>query len=153
MQDIDLLQRRLLHPRERLRQRQALLQQLAQRMSSAAAQQLERRAWQVHQAGLHWQREAPALGERAHRLARLRTRLATHTARELAAHAAHLRTLASNLDHLNPQAVLERGYSIARNAAGAIVRTASQLSERQKLSLQFARGGAEVVVERKRDDG
>ncbi len=147
MQAADILQHRLIHPRERLARQQATLQQLARRLAGAAAQHLQRRAWQTHQAGLHWQRAAPALLPRQHQLGRLHARLRTHTGQQLAAHAARLRALASNLDHLNPQGVLERGYSIVRDTNGVIVRGAATLHARQKLELQFARGQAAVTVD------
>ena len=151
MQTLDMLQRRLVHPRERLMQQQDRLQQLARRILSATTQQLQRRAWQVHQAGLNWQAGAPPLQERAHRLARLHARLRTHAAQQLTAHRARLLTLGSNLEHLNPQAVLERGYNITRKADGSLVRASADIVEAESLGLQFARGGALVSVVRKLD--
>lgn len=146
MQTLDLLQRRLIHPRERLAQQTDLLQQLARRMSQAAAQQLERCAWQTHQASLHWQRAAPPLLPRAHHLARLCQRLRARAAQQMARHEARLQTLGSNLTHLNPQAVLERGYSIARKVDGTVVRAAHEVSVRERLALQLAQGDIEVNV-------
>lgn len=52
------------------------------------------------------------------------------------------------LGHLDPRAVLERGYSIVRDAQGGIVRDAAQLQTGQALELGFAQGSAQVRVEK-----
>ncbi|GAA5234858.1 exodeoxyribonuclease VII large subunit [Verticiella sediminum] len=48
---------------------------------------------------------------------------------------------------LGPQETLARGYAIARDDSGAVVRSASALRDGQRLSLDFAQGGADVTVE------
>jgi exodeoxyribonuclease VII large subunit len=53
----------------------------------------------------------------------------------------------AELGHLDPQAVLERGYSIVRDAQGEVVRDAAALEVRAQLDVTFARGGATVRVE------
>ena len=58
--------------------------------------------------------------------------------------------LATQLSHLNPTAVLARGYSITRRSDGRIVRAAAELALGERLSLTFADGGAQVRVEAKR---
>jgi exonuclease VII large subunit len=45
--------------------------------------------------------------------------------------------------------VLERGYSIAETANGAIVRDAATLQVGEMLKVSFARGQAETEVKRK----
>ena len=62
---------------------------------------------------------------------------------------ARLAGLAAHIGHLNPQAVLERGYSIARDAQGGVVRDSASLRGGETLALTFARGGANVRVESK----
>jgi exodeoxyribonuclease VII large subunit len=54
----------------------------------------------------------------------------------------------SHLLHLNPQRVLERGYSITETADGAIIRDSAQLSEEQELKVTLGRGWAGVRVKR-----
>ena len=58
----------------------------------------------------------------------------------------HLDRLASNLDHLNPQSVLARGYSLVKNAQDQIVRNAAALKPGETLSLHFYRGSATADV-------
>ena len=80
-------------------------------------------------------------------LARLRAGLARAWARH--PDRARLATLAAHLGHLNPRAVLERGYSITRDAQGQVVRDGAILKEGERLALTFARGEASARVESK----
>lgn len=57
-----------------------------------------------------------------------------------------LERLANSLQHLNPSAVLERGYSLVRNADGQLVRNSETLSEGDMLAIQFAVGQTDVRV-------
>lgn len=57
-----------------------------------------------------------------------------------------LQRLAQNLDHLNPQGVLERGYSLTRNANGKIIRNSDELKPGDKLQLTFAQGAADAAI-------
>jgi len=106
MQTVDALSRRLVHPRERLRTSRQLLEQLAARLSSAAARKLDN-------------------------------------------FAAQLAALKAGLVSLNPSAVLERGYSLTRNAAGEVVVDAGRVAEGDRLTTTLAKGWIESEVRRK----
>jgi exodeoxyribonuclease VII large subunit len=70
--------------------------------------------------------------------------------RERIAHASrHLDRLAQNLAHLNPQAVLERGYAIVATAEGTIVQDAAQVAPGDAVTMTFAHGGAAATVTRR----
>jgi exodeoxyribonuclease VII large subunit len=58
---------------------------------------------------------------------------------------------AAHLKHLNPQHVLERGYSITETGAGKIVRDGSGLAVGEEVKITFARGWAGAQVKRKGD--
>ena len=51
--------------------------------------------------------------------------------------------------HLNPQGVLDRGYSIVTAADGSVVQDAGALALGDTLDLRFARGDASAKVTRK----
>ena len=53
----------------------------------------------------------------------------------------------AHLKHLDPARVLERGYSIAVDPSGAIVREAAQLASGDLIELKFARGRAQAKVQ------
>jgi len=61
--------------------------------------------------------------------------------------ARRLAELASALDALSPLAVLERGYSLAADASGRLVRDAGELKPGDRVELRFHRGraGADIV--------
>jgi exodeoxyribonuclease VII large subunit len=71
------------------------------------------------------------------------------------AHAVHragarLERLQASLASLDPAAVLARGYSITRNAAGELLRDAAAVREGERLSTTLARGELESEVRKKR---
>ena len=57
-----------------------------------------------------------------------------------------LNALAAQLELLNPQRTLERGYAIVRDAKGQIVRDPAQIHARDTLTVKLANGSAEVGV-------
>ena len=57
-----------------------------------------------------------------------------------------LQRLEAGLTHLNPQAVLSRGFSIVRNPAGAIIRDSHEIATGQAIEIAFARGHAQARV-------
>lgn len=54
--------------------------------------------------------------------------------------------LGQNLQHLNPQAVLTRGYAFVQNADGAIISNSDQLKSGDDVSLTFGTGSAEATI-------
>jgi exodeoxyribonuclease VII large subunit len=54
--------------------------------------------------------------------------------------------LTLNLQHLNPNAVLNRGYALAQTREGAIVRASSQIAEGDLINIRFAEGSAEAEI-------
>jgi exodeoxyribonuclease VII large subunit len=61
--------------------------------------------------------------------------------------AAKLERLCAELAHLDPKAVLTRGYSIVRDADGRLVTSAGQLNVGQPIDVVLAAGGARARVE------
>ena len=69
------------------------------------------------------------------------TKLITRKKEELSHLTARLRTL-------SPQATMERGYSIVRNAKGEIVKMATSLKVGEKINLDFSAGSASAITEK-----
>ena len=59
-----------------------------------------------------------------------------------------LGALCAHLEHLNPQAVLSRGYSIVTRSDGVIVRDSKELEIGAPVDLTLARGRATARVEK-----
>ncbi len=57
-----------------------------------------------------------------------------------------LQRLEAGLTHLNPEAVMSRGFSIVRNPAGAIIRSSHEIAAGQALEIAFAQGHAQAQV-------
>jgi exodeoxyribonuclease VII large subunit len=150
MQHVDHLARRLVHPDARLRAQAELLGQLRLRLGQAAGRISAEGRWRVvrllqrAQAGLP--NTDKLLATSLQLVARLRA--ATHTTLERAGSACARR--AASLSHLDPAAVLGRGYSVVRDRSGRIVLRGASLAAGDLLDISFAEGGADARVERSR---
>ena len=60
---------------------------------------------------------------------------------------ARLLALHQQVQHLDPQQVLARGYSVVRDAAGQVVSRSTAIAAGDQLQLTFAQGGAQVEVQ------
>jgi exodeoxyribonuclease VII large subunit len=149
MQRLDILSRRLVHPGERIRNQLGELRHLAARLSAASARALEDHAWRLREAGLRLTACAPAVAELRSSCVELARRLRGAARRRLEAATALAARLDAHLKHLNPQSVLERGYSITHDPRGAVVRDAGQLAVGEALRTTFSKGWAEATVTRK----
>jgi exodeoxyribonuclease VII large subunit len=149
LQRLDLLAHRLLHPGERIRNQLSELRHLATRLTGAWARGLDDLGWQVRELGLRLKGGAPDLEGRHRESKDLARRLREAARLRLDATATWLARLDANLKHLNPQSVLERGYSITESAGGAIVRDAARLAVGEDVTIVFAKGRADARVLRK----
>src|SRR5207245_4290414 len=79
-------------------------------------------------------------------LMQLRTRLALALGHRVHRCTAQLERLQASLASLDPTAVLGRGYSITRNAAGEVLRDAAQTREGERLFTTLAHGSIQSKV-------
>jgi exodeoxyribonuclease VII large subunit len=147
MQRVDLVSRRLVHPAARLQTQHLGLSSLAQRLARAIAT-----------AGRQRERDLAAQGQRL--LRQMRTPIPQHalvahalgrwqrgTADQFDAIGLRIAALDAGMRHLNPQGVLDRGYSIVTTTGGTVVQDSAGLAVGDALNLRFARGevGAKVT--------
>lgn len=144
-QRLDSLSRRLRHPAQQLAARRQHLEHLANRLRQAAGLQRERARQRSERLQERLKGARPDLAALREQVLRQRSALAR--AWQSRPDAQRLAALKSHLQHLNPQAVLERGYSITRDVQGNVVRDASTLAPGDALELTLARGSARVRVE------
>lgn len=149
MQRLDFLSRRLTHPGERIRNQVIHLQHLASRLRGEWRRSAEERSWALRDMAQRLRAAAPDTEMRVQQQQALARRLRGAVRERMTAAAERVGGIRSHLLHLNPQRVLERGYSITETVDGAIVRDSAQLGEAQELKLTLARGWAEVRVRRK----
>ena len=146
MQHLDHLQKRLVHPGERLRHQRAQLGHLSQRLSRASHHHLDTQRWQMRQLNDRISSARPNVAPLIQRRAHLSTRLSLALQNRLVFAQGEIARLAGNLDHLNPQAILERGYSIARDEQGNLVRDSGAVQVGSEVGLTFAVGAAKAKV-------
>ena len=147
MQHLDYLGKRLLHPGERIKAESRQMAHLANQLRSAATHVLDAAGWNLSGL-LHRLRSArPDIDAHLARQQALRLRLQYGQARVLQQHETRSAKMQASLAHLNPRAVLERGYGIIEKTDGQIVRSAQQVATGESLRLTFARGAAQTRVE------
>jgi exodeoxyribonuclease VII large subunit len=82
-------------------------------------------------------------------LAQLSARLALAAAHRFDQLEAQIARLKASLASLNPTAVLERGYSLTRNAQGEVIMDAARVAEGERLTTTLAKGWIESEVRTK----
>ena len=147
MQHLDYLGKRMVHPGERIGAELRHMGHLANRLRSATSHALDAVKWNLSGLARRLRDGLPDIDAHSASQRDLRLRLQHGQARLLEQHAARLGRMQANLDHLNPQAVLERGYSIVAKLGGQIVRSSQQVAAGEVLRLTFARGAAQTKVE------
>ena len=146
MQGLDNLARRLTHPGERLRHQAETVDQLGRQLARAVQSQLQARQWQLASLATRLGASRPNVAELLRRQSAGEQRLRLAMRHSLAAAGGQVSALAAQLSNLNPEAVLDRGYSIVSKEDGSIVRDANQLALDESVGLRFARGGVTATI-------
>jgi exodeoxyribonuclease VII large subunit len=79
-------------------------------------------------------------------LAQMAYRLNSNINQHLQTKQHNLVRLSQNLQHLNPQAVLTRGYAFVQNSTGAIIASSAQLQAGDEVTLTFGAGSADATI-------
>lgn len=137
---LDHLARRLKHPAAALAAQNERLRELGQRLARAFARQDEHRQWRLIDLATRLRRRLAAPLPPAQQLAELARRLPLAAAKQIDYNRHRLAQLARGLALLDPQQVLDRGYAIATNARGEVLRDARQATLGETLALRLARG-------------
>jgi exodeoxyribonuclease VII large subunit len=148
MQRLDYLSKCLVHPGDALRNRMQHLTHLANRLCGGWRRYSDTRSWEVRGIARELAAASPDLAHLERERVDLGRRLRDAARGRLDTAASGLSAIESHLKHLNPQLVLERGYSIAADAAGKVVRDAAQIAAGDALTVTFARGAAVTQVEK-----
>ncbi|MBI1892204.1 MAG: exodeoxyribonuclease VII large subunit [Burkholderiales bacterium] len=145
-QAVDNLTHRLLSPAALIRHERLKLHAMQTRMAHASRAPLDQARYALMRAGTRLNAHLPstkpqrvALKDEARRIM---IAMATLQVRRRQAVAA----LQAQLDLLNPQRTLERGYAIVTDERGKIVRTPRQLRPGQNMTVRVAAGTAQVGI-------
>jgi exodeoxyribonuclease VII large subunit len=145
-QRVDLAARRLVHPAARLAQQSESTRRLAERLARAFTVRRDTLAQRVAVAQARLARELRAPMPQAQRLAAASRELAKVGRDRLARFRGDVERLADALAHLNPAAVLDRGYAIVHRDGKMVVTDSRQLAVGDRVTLTFARGRAQADV-------
>ena len=145
-QYLDTLSHRLLHPAQTLLQQREHLLNLQRRLDSSLWQNSTRGRNLLSNLTRRLLLARPDTTRHARRLDALAPKLRNEWQTTLNNKASDIARLASSLAHLNPEAVLSRGYSIVTDEAGKILRDSSTLEPNDRIAVCFHRGRAEATV-------
>lgn len=151
MQRVDFLGRRLVHPGQYIGSQGERLSHIAARLRQVQRNQLQALRLRLDLLRSAMTSRRPDLQRLQLRCGELFVRLRNATRGAMQARSSRIEALQGHLEHLNPQSVLSRGYSIVRRADGAIVRDSAQIAVGAEVDLTFARGTAGARIERKTD--
>jgi exodeoxyribonuclease VII large subunit len=147
-QRIDEAARRLRAPEQRLTAARERLDLATRRLARAQSAVVHDRARSLNYAAGRLKTAAPSIDLRFNRIDALRERLVRGVEQRL-----RVATLASTsarqrLALLDPKGILERGYAIATDANGAIIRDASIVKPGQRVTIEVERGrfATEVIA-------
>ncbi|MCB4812183.1 exodeoxyribonuclease VII large subunit [Methylovorus menthalis] len=129
--------------------RQALLQaqaQLSRRLSRAMQQLLSQRMQHMDYLTRRLLSPSQQIAHRGHQLQQWQWRLQQAMRQKLGRQAQQLQSLQQNLMHLNPQAILSRGYTLAYAEDGSLLKSVQHLQSGDGIRLQLADGQASASI-------
>jgi len=145
-QALDTLDHRLQHPAQRLAQQRENLRNLQRRLDSALSQNSTRGRNALAGLTRRLLLARPNTGRLARRLEALTPKLHAEWQQTLHNKAGDLTRLAASIIHLNPNAVLARGYSIVTDQAGRILNDSRSLEPNDRIAVHFHSGRADAQV-------
>jgi exodeoxyribonuclease VII large subunit len=148
-QRLDLAAGRLRHPADLLRQRRERNAALAHRLGAALRHRLGRQRFELARLGDRLGRRRPDLRFAGQQLKHLQKNLAAAAAADVARRRGRLDRLADRLAALDPTAVLARGYSMAIDADGHIIKSAEDVELGSEITVHVAQGRLAARVEQK----
>ncbi|PHV07444.1 exodeoxyribonuclease VII large subunit [Janthinobacterium sp. BJB412] len=145
-QTLDNHTRRLLSPAAQIRQQRLKLLALSTAMTHANRAPLAQARGGLDRLSGRLAARRPDVRAARQQLAGLQHRGALCMGSLLGQRRDALGALAAQLELLNPQRTLERGYAIVTDAKGAVLRSPAQLKPRQSLTVRLAEGSAQIDV-------
>ena len=145
-QRVDALARRLVHPAARLVRQRHDAAALAGRLDRAHRNQLMATGYAMRELDRRLSRLLRQPLPQAAQLAPLHDAMQRAASSRLERSRTQVTALGRSLAHLNPQAVLERGYAIVTTADGVIVDAAAKLAVGDEVTMAFARGTADATI-------
>lgn len=122
------------------------LKQLNQQLTRMMQYLLNQRSQSIDYLARRLTSPQQRIAQQKQQLTQLNYRLNTAVNQQLQTKQHNLLRLKQNLTHLNPQAVLKRGYAFVQNKVGNIVASSQQLKNGDSVTLTFGVGSAEATI-------
>lgn len=145
MQQVDILNHRLIYPGDRIKQQLIHLHHLQERFVKAWEYQMVKKCWKLFELNQRINTMGFAIARLDQRQKELTARFRYASSCYLERLAIQLRHFQAELSHLNPQSVLERGYSITY-LQDKVVSNSKQIHSGDKIKVKFAHGTCEADV-------
>lgn len=145
-QGLDNLGRRLLSPTAHIAHQRLKLRALASGLTHLVHAPVNRGGVLLAQLSQRWARHRPDVRSLRAQLISEGRHLNASLCGAVKRRRGALDALSAQLELLNPQRTLERGYAIVSNAEGHTLRAPGQIKARQVLTVRLAEGSAEVKV-------
>ena len=145
-QGLDKLSGRLLSPSSQIAHQRLKLLGMASSLTHALRGPLNRQGVVLAQLQQRWARHRPDSRAMRTQLASEQRHLVASMAGQLRARREAMGALAAQLELLNPQRTLERGYAIVSNAKGKVLHAPGQIKPRDVLRVRLAEGSVEIGV-------
>ncbi|HEY0337224.1 MAG TPA: exodeoxyribonuclease VII large subunit [Burkholderiales bacterium] len=146
MQRLDFLSKCLVHPGDRIAHQIQHLTHLANRLCGGWRRYSETQSWELRGVARELAAARPDVQSLERERVDLGRRLSDALRARMDAKASRLASIEAHLKHLNPELVLERGYSIVTNAAGNVVYDVAQIATGDEVTLSLGRGSAQAEV-------
>lgn len=147
MQRVDSAGLRLRHPGERLAIQGGRLRDALGRLHRAWALAAERRAWRVADAGRRLRTAQPEVEAQGRALDAFAARLRTASQGGIDAGRNRLLRLDESLRHLDPLAVLARGYAIVRDTDGRVILRPGDVRPGEAIEVRLSGGSLGATVD------
>ena len=146
MQSLDWMTRQLRSPATAVRHERVRLRALEVRLQHASRTPLERSRFALLQLQGRLGACLPDFSARRRSILDAGRRLSSCMQVQQRHRRQHLAGAVAQLELLNPQRTLERGYAIITDRKGEIVRSPAAIKPHQSLNLRLAEGGAEISI-------
>jgi exodeoxyribonuclease VII large subunit len=146
VQTLDWLSRRLVSPSAYISHERLRLQGYQTRLTHATRAPVTHAHYALTNVQSRLLAHLPNTATHRQRLAEQARRLAARTNTGLAQQRQVLASLESQLELLNPQRTLERGYAIVTDAKGTIVRAPKELQPHKTINVRLAKGAVEIGI-------
>ena len=124
------------------------VKQLSQQLTRTLQYQLNQRSQALDYMARRLISPLQQIEQQKAQLTQITYRLNTAINQQLQSKQHNVLRLSQNLTHLNPQAVLTRGYAFVQNKMGTIIASSQQLQSGDAVTLTFGIGAAEATIDK-----